>query len=148
MAQGRLTSQVHKCHPTQPTPEAASQGLESTFVLYIAFRSKISCPLSAACSGLRLDPVSFAQAPLAGTDPMHVPTNSLQHQRFPWGRVPTQARSAPVLWGDSREPGSLQLRRGHSNIFEQLRTEAAVPKLYRKSTLRGAKMFQDTLRSL
>lgn len=43
---------------------------------------------------------------------------------------------------------SLQLQHGHSNIFEQLRMEVAVPKLYRKSVLRGAKLFQDTLRSL
>lgn len=31
--QGRLTPQVHKRHPTQPTPETASWNLESTFVL-------------------------------------------------------------------------------------------------------------------
>lgn len=42
---------------------------------------------------------------------------------------------------------SLQLQHGHSNIFEQLRMEVVVPKLYRKSVLRGAKLFQDTLRS-
>ena len=44
--------------------------------------------------------------------------------------------------------GSLQLRHSYSNIFEQLGMQAAVPKLYRKSAPRGAKMVQDTLRSL
>lgn len=115
VTQARLTPQVHRRHPTQPTPEAASRGLESTFVLDIASRSKLSRQVSTAPSGLRLDPVSFVQVPLDSTDPMHVPTSSLQHQDFPWGRF---------LHGDQREISTNSLGKF---LWDEVPTASAWP---------------------
>lgn len=109
MTEGRLTPQAHKRHPTQPTSEAARQGLVSTFVLYITSRSKLSCPLSSVPSSLC--PVSFAQAPLHSTEPVHVPTSSLQHQEFPWGGAGGGPTHRPE--GDQhRFFGKIPMRRG------------------------------------
>lgn len=145
--QDRLTPQVHKHQPTQPTPEASCGDLESTFVLCISSRSKLMCPLNAACSDIGLDPVSFAQEPMDGTNPhacVHKPATtpgfSLSEGvlHIDQGEISTDSLGKFLWDGD---PTALAWPQQHF-------WAAVMPKLYRKCALRGAKMVQDTLRSL
>lgn len=83
---GRLTPQVHKCHPTQPTPELASRGLESTFLFYIASRSKLRHPLSIALSGWTQ--WALPKHPWMAQTPCMCPQAPYNTRTFP-GQVPT-----------------------------------------------------------
>lgn len=121
MTQSRFTTQVHKCHPTQPTPEAVNQGLEA-HLCFLSFADPNShihlvltlwppagprelCP---STPGRRRPHAHACKLPatpgLSLSEVLHIDQREISTYslgKFPWD-------------------GSLQLQHVHSNIFEHL----------------------------